>query len=208
MEINLKKRGITNDTKSISIPKTPIVKDVDSNNDCDSNLIKPTHFGFYGEFTLARKKDVYNGNNVYVRYYSQSSGKNARTYCQYADLIEELRYNGEFTKIDTRVLAWFSKNLNYNSNFIKCSGHDISRDLNVTSTSVFASLRKLRSFNILERNEELNGYLINHNLMLKGSSDTFMRHYAKLYPDNFKWQVPANFDMSELDDFENNDTQL
>lgn len=87
------------------------------------------------------------------------------------------------TMSDLSVFCFLVSECDYSANYVKATIQDIAFGLNCSLPTVVKAIKNLTQLRFL-MNFEQSGYIINHNYGIKGSYDTFVKNYIRLYPQD------------------------
>lgn len=139
--------------------------------------IKRTNFRFTGTIEDRKRKDI-TGNTVYIPQYV-----NDGFVIFYDRLLNKIYDNAiKINQTDLRVLIWFAKNIEFNSNWLKASQRDIAADIGIDVAQVNKSLHNLENIGMIDIRSH-SEYIINHNYIFRGNMLQFYEDYKRLYPD-------------------------
>lgn len=83
------------------------------------------------------------------------------------------------------VLGYFIQNIRYNSNCLHCTIDLIAQTTAISTRSVKDAIDYLCTKQIIAKTTIQSEYIINHNLIFKGSIDNFIKAYNKLYEGKY-----------------------
>ena len=87
------------------------------------------------------------------------------------------------TLSDLSVFCFLVSKCEYCANYVKATIQDIAFGLECSLPTVVKAIKNLTQLRFL-MNFEQSGYIINHNYGIKGSYDTFVKNYIRLYPQD------------------------
>ena len=139
--------------------------------------IRSTVFPFKGSIEDRLKKDV-NGNQVYIPTYT-----NGGFVIFYDNLLDKIyKGNIEITSSALRIIVYFAKHIEFNSNVIKVRQQDIAKELNLTLVTVNKCIQYLKDIRVIYPIGHCD-IIINHNYIFRGNMLQFYEDYKRLYPD-------------------------
>ena len=139
--------------------------------------IRSTVFPFKGSIEDRLKKDV-NGNQVYIPTYT-----NGGFVIFYDNLLDKIyKGNIEITSSALRIIVYFAKHIEFNSNVIKVRQQDIAKELNLTLATVNKCIQYLKDIRVIYPIGHCD-IIINHNYIFRGNMLQFYEDYKRLYPD-------------------------
>ena len=139
--------------------------------------IKRTKFRFTGTVEDRKRKDS-TGNTVYIPQYVNDG------FVIFYDRLLDKIYNNtiKITQTELRVLIWFAKHIEFNSNWIKATQREIAFTIGLDVMQVNKALHSLEDINMIDVRSH-SEYIINHNYIFRGNMLQFYEDYKRLYPD-------------------------
>lgn len=83
------------------------------------------------------------------------------------------------------VLGFFMQTIKYNSNCIHATAEQIASTMNISIRAVKDSIDYLCQKQVIAKTTIQSEYIINHNLIFKGSIEKFVKAYNKLYDGKY-----------------------
>ena len=125
--------------------------------------IRSTVFPFKGSIEDRLKKDI-NGNQVYIPTYTNGG------FVIFYDRLLDKIYNNtiKITQTELRVLIWFAKHIEFNSNWIKATQREIASAIGLDVMQVNKALHSLEDINMIDVRSH-SEYIINHNYVFRGN---------------------------------------
>ena len=139
--------------------------------------IKRTKFRFTGTVEDRKRKDS-TGNTVYIPQYVNDG------FVIFYDRLLDKIYNNtiKITQTELRVLIWFAKHIEFNSNWIKATQREIASAIGLDVMQVNKALHILEDINIIDVRSHCE-YIIKHNQIFRGNMLQFYEDYKRLYTD-------------------------
>ena len=140
--------------------------------------ILPSPFFHEPEFKdIEILKDDIKRMKVFRGFYIKSGYAQISLNC--LDIIDELADNPNLI----RFIKYIAANIDYDSNKIVLSSanEDIIKIIKV-SNNFSRYIDKLEEYNIIARTNKRGVYVVNHNMIFKGTYTTFVDDYMKIYP--------------------------
>lgn len=141
--------------------------------------ILPSPFFYEPEFKdMEILKDDIKRMKVFRGFYVKSGYTQISFNC--LSIIDKLADNPNLI----RLIGYIATNIDYDSNKIVLSSNDkdIIRIIKV-SNNFSRYIDKLEEFNIIARTNKRGVYVVNHNMIFKGTYTTFVDDYLKIYPN-------------------------
>ena len=110
------------------------------------------------------------------------------------DFISNMKY---FDKGANTIFIHICKNIDFNSNVIKFTEKDIIDEYSISVETFYNGLNILYNFDVIKATTRKSVYIINHNIIFKGSIGDFIKEYNKYYENvdviiNDKTKVPIS----------------
>ena len=110
------------------------------------------------------------------------------------DFINNMKY---FDKGANTIFIHICKNIDFNSNVIKFTEKDIIDEYSISVETFYNGLNVLYNFDVIKATTRKSVYIINHNIIFKGSIGDFIKEYNKYYENvdviiNDKTKVPIS----------------
>lgn len=110
------------------------------------------------------------------------------------DFISNMKY---FDKGANTIFIHICKNIDFNSNVIKFTEKDIIDEYSISVETFYNGLNILYNFDVIKATTRKSVYIINHNIIFKGSIGDFIKEYNKYYENvdviiNDKGKVPIS----------------
>lgn len=110
------------------------------------------------------------------------------------DFISNMKY---FDKGANTIFIHICKNIDFNSNVIKFTEKDIIDEYSISVETFYNGLNVLYNFDVIKATTRKSVYIINHNIIFKGSIGDFIKEYNKYYENvdviiNDKGKVPIS----------------
>ena len=101
----------------------------------------------------------------------------------YDNLLDKIyKGNIEITSSALRIIVYFAKHIEFNSNVIKVRQQDIAKELNLTLATVNKCIQYLKDIRVIYPIGHCD-IIINHNYIFRGNMLQFYEDYKRLYPD-------------------------
>lgn len=102
-----------------------------------------------------------------------------------------------FDKGANTIFIHICKNIDFNSNVIKFTEKDIIDEYSISVETFYNGLNILYNFDVIKATTRKSVYIINHNIIFKGSIGDFIKEYNKYYENvdviiNDKTKVPIS----------------
>mgnify|MGYP000789570439 CR=1 FL=1 len=102
-----------------------------------------------------------------------------------------------FDKGANIIFIHICKNIDFNSNVIKFTEKDIIDEYSISVETFYNGLNILYNFDVIKATTRKSVYIINHNIIFKGSIGDFIKEYNKYYENvdviiNDKTKVPIS----------------
>lgn len=94
------------------------------------------------------------------------------------DFISNMKY---FDKGANTIFIHICKNIDFNSNVIKFTEKDIIDEYSISVETFYNGLNVLYNFDVIKATTRKSVYVINHNIIFKGSIGDFIKEYNKYY---------------------------
>lgn len=94
------------------------------------------------------------------------------------DFISNMKY---FDKGANTIFIHICKNIDFNSNVIKFTEKDIIDEYSISVETFYNGLNILYNFDVIKATTRKSVYIINHNIIFKGSIGDFIKEYNKYY---------------------------
>lgn len=94
------------------------------------------------------------------------------------DFISNMKYFDKGTNI---IFIHICKNIDFNSNVIKFTEKDIINEYGISVETFYNGLNVLYNFDVIKATTRKSVYIINHNIIFKGSIGDFIKEYNKYY---------------------------
>lgn len=94
------------------------------------------------------------------------------------DFISNMKY---FDKGANTIFIHICKNIDFNSNVIKFTEKDIIDEYSISVKTFYNGLNILYNFDVIKATTRKSVYIINHNIIFKGSIGDFIKEYNKYY---------------------------
>lgn len=94
------------------------------------------------------------------------------------DFINNMKY---FDKGANTIFIHICKNIDFNSNVIKFTEKDIIDEYSISVETFYNGLNVLYNFDVIKATTRKSVYVINHNIIFKGSIGDFIKEYNKYY---------------------------
>ncbi|UVM90256.1 MAG: RNA polymerase [Bacteriophage sp.] len=92
------------------------------------------------------------------------------------DFISNMKY---FDKGANTIFIHICKNIDFNSNVIKFTEKDIIDEYSISVETFYNGLNILYNFDVIKATTRKSVYIINHNIIFKGSIGDFIKEYNK-----------------------------
>lgn len=92
------------------------------------------------------------------------------------DFISNMKY---FDKGANTIFIHICKNIDFNSNVIKFTEKDIIDEYSISVETFYNGLNVLYNFDVIKATTRKSVYIINHNIIFKGSIGDFIKEYNK-----------------------------
>ena len=86
-----------------------------------------------------------------------------------------------FDKGANTIFIHICKNIDFNSNVIKFTEKDIIDEYSISVETFYNGLNILYNFDVIKATTRKSVYIINHNIIFKGSIGDFIKEYNKYY---------------------------
>lgn len=142
--------------------------------------ILPSPFFHEPEFKdIEILKDDIKKMKVFKGFYIKSGYTQISLNC--LDIIDELADNPTIV----RLIKYIAVNIEYDSNKIILSSSDENIIKIIKAPNNFSRyIDKLQEYNIIARTNKRGIYVVNHNMIFKGTYTTFIDDYMKIYPNS------------------------
>jgi hypothetical protein len=94
------------------------------------------------------------------------------------DFISNMKY---FDKGANIIFIHICKNIDFNSNIIKFTEKDIINKYDISVETFYNGLNVLYNFDVIKVTTRKSIYIVNHNIIFKGSIGDFIKEYNKYY---------------------------
>lgn len=94
------------------------------------------------------------------------------------NFINNIRY---FDKGANIIFIHICKNIDFNSNVIKFTEKDIIDEYGINAETFYNGLNVLYNFDVIKATTRKSVYVVNHNIIFKGSIGDFIKEYNKYY---------------------------
>ncbi len=144
-------------------------------------LIVPTIFNINYSKNAGKEHELTSEDSDAVfKFISDSKIKRESYYCANDNLYLLVEDMG-ITQV--RIILYIAAKLKYNSNVFVADYNEISKELNVSKNTIQRSFIDIcESYNqIIIKTNKPKTYLINHNILFRGSYDEFIEIYNELY---------------------------
>lgn len=94
------------------------------------------------------------------------------------DFISNMKY---FDKGANTIFIHICKNIDFNSNVIKFTEKDIIDEYSISVETFYNGLNILYNLDVIKATTRKSVYIINHNIIFKGSIGDFIKEYNKYY---------------------------
>lgn len=84
-------------------------------------------------------------------------------------------------EINNTIFIHICKNIDFNSNVIKFTEKDIIDEYSISVETFYNGLNVLYNFDVIKATTRKSVYVINHNIIFKGSIGDFIKEYNKYY---------------------------
>ena len=84
-------------------------------------------------------------------------------------------------RLNKIVQSPLCKNIDFNSNVIKFTEKDIIDEYSISVETFYNGLNVLYNFDVIKATTRKSVYIINHNIIFKGSIGDFIKEYNKYY---------------------------
>lgn len=139
------------------------------------NKIVQSHFEINNTLKTVYQNNIIDNNKKYI---ITRQDYNRKFVTINIDFISNMKY---FDKGANIIFIHICKNIDFNSNIIKFTEKDIINEYDISVETFYNGLNVLYNFDVIKATTRKSIYIVNHNIIFKGSIGDFIKEYNKYY---------------------------